>query len=132
MRLRQAKKNMKKEELYQQWVSAFASINAPAIRRDTCHRILAIVYVYGGSMEFIYNKKLMTDIQYAKNTCRLYGTGLPNADDVEAIKGYVRDIEDFLKTSTQDKNSDCPFSVKHPKWVCELMSERYGINKMHI
>ena len=45
--------------IYEQWIQGLDSAGIHPISDDTVAKILAIVYVYGGSMEFIYNEKLM-------------------------------------------------------------------------
>lgn len=115
--------------IYKNWVNACQLAGLPAIRRDTCHKILAVVYVYGGSMEFVYNKKLMADIQYAQKTLNLHGTGTPDVEDIEAIKGYINKIESFYATA---QKKDLGIPDEHPGWVCDMMKERYDITQMRL
>ena len=48
------------KRIYKSWVESLSQAGIHPISDDTVAKILAIVYVYGGSMEFIYNDKLMT------------------------------------------------------------------------
>lgn len=118
-------------EIYEEWVESLSQAGIHPISDDTVSKILAIVYVYGGSMEFIYNDKLMTDIVYAQKRARLNGAEVPNASIVNGVKRYIKDIEDFLKNAKSVK-SDSPFVVEHPQWVKDFMAERYNIKKMWI
>lgn len=117
--------------IYEQWLQGLDSVGIHPISDDTVAKILAIVYVYGGSMEFIFNYKLMVDIAYAQKRARLNGTEAPNAFIVNEVKRYIKDIEDFLKNAKSVK-SDSPFAVEHPQWVKDFMEERYNIKKMWI
>lgn len=117
--------------IYEQWIQGLDSVGIHPISDDTVAKILAIVYVYGGSMEFVYNGKLMTDIVYAQKRARLNGAEVPDSDIVNDMKRYIKDIEDFLKNAKTVK-SDSPFAVEHPQWVKDFMAERYNIKKMWI
>ena len=117
--------------IYKSWVESLSQAGIHPISDETVAKILAIVYVYGGSMEFVFNEKLMTDISYAQKRTRLIGTEVPNVSIVNEVKRYIKDIEDFLKNAKRIK-SDSPFAVEHPQWVKDLMSERYNIKKMWI
>lgn len=118
-------------KLYKNWVDSLVQVGIHPISDDTVAKILAIVYVYGGSMELIFNMKMATDIAYAQKRAKIIGAEVPDATITEATKRYINDIEEFLKTAKQVK-SDSPFAIEHPQWVKDLMSERYGINKMWI
>lgn len=118
--------------IYEQWIQGLDSAGIHPISDDTVAKILAIVYVYGGSMEFIYNEKLMTDIVYVQKRAKLNGTEVPNASIVNEVKRYIKDIEDFLKNANKSVKSDSPFAVEHPQWVKDFMEERYNIKKMWI
>ena len=120
--------------IYEQWIQGLDSAGIHPISDDTVAKIakiLAIVYVYGGSMEFIYNEKLMTDIVYAQKRAKLNGAEVPDSDIVNDMQRYIKDIEDFLKNAKSVK-SDSPFAVEHPQWVKDFMAERYNIKKMWI
>ena len=117
--------------IYKSWVESLSQAGIHPISDDTVAKILAIVYVYGGSMEFIYNKKLMTDIVCAEKRAKLNGAEVPDSDIVNDMQRYIKDIEDFLKNAKNVK-SDSPFAVEHPQWVKDFMEERYNIKKMWI
>ena len=86
-------------KIYEEWVESLSQVGIHPISDDTVAKILAIVYVYGGSMEFIYNKKLMTDIVYAQKRAKLNGAEVPDSDIVNDMQRYIKDIEDFLKNA---------------------------------
>lgn len=118
--------------LYSQWMEAFESVDIHPISDETCCKILAIVYVYGGSMEFIYNTKLMRDIEYCKKRVHIGGAETPDADMVVRIKELVARLEQDIKNAPHNEDSESPLSIIHPEWVTSLMSGRYGITKMWI
>ena len=119
------------EVLYSNWINGLSELGIHPISDDTVARLLAIVYVYGGSMEFIFNNKLKTDILYAQKRAKLNGGETPDAAIADEMKRYIKDIEDFLKNAKRVK-SDSPFAVEHPQWVKDFMSERYNIKRMWI
>lgn len=118
-----------KEQLYKQWVDGLAAVAIKPISDDTAAKLLAIVYIYGGSMELIFNVKIRADICYAQRRAGLFGGNIPDAKMVRKIKKYIKDIEKFLKTA-RSVQGESPFAIEHPSWVEDFMSERYGINKM--
>ena len=118
-------------KIYEEWVKGLSQAGIHPISDDTVAKILAIVYVYGGSMEFIYNEKLMTDIVYAQKRAKLNGAEVPDSDIVNDMQRYIKYIEDFLK-NVKSVKSDSPFAVEHPQWVKDFMEERYNIKKMWI
>ena len=60
--------------LYQQWADAFTSIGSSHISNDTAAKILAVVYVYGGSYEgFTHCPTLMTDLEAATRMFHIEG-----------------------------------------------------------
>lgn len=63
---------------YAQWLGSCRQAGIPAISSKTCAKILAIVYVYAGSMELIFNTKMKTEIEYAKRRANLSDGEMPN------------------------------------------------------
>ena len=102
----------------------------PAISSKTCAKILAIVYVYAGSMELIFNTKMKTEIEYAKRRANLSDGEMPNMEIVEPMKAYIRDIENYYETTAERGTFQIPKS--HPEWVCRFMEQRYGITKLNL
>lgn len=118
-------------KIYEEWVQSLQQVGIHPISDDTVAKILAIVYVYGGSMEFIFNEKLKADIFYAQKRAKLNGGEVPDVDIVREIRRYIEDIEGFLEKAKTVK-SDTPFDVEHPQWVRDFMKERYDITRMWI
>lgn len=115
---------------YAQWLESCRQADIPAISADTCAKILAIVYVYAGSMELVFNTKLKADIEYAHKRANLFGGEVPNMDIAELMKTYIRDIEQFYETKAERGIFQIPKS--HPEWVCKFMKERYGITELRL
>lgn len=118
--------------LYTQWMEAFDGTGIKPISDETVAKILAIVYVYGGSMELVFNKKLMADVEYCKKRCNISGGEAPDPKMVGLVKKYISQLEDELKAAPQDHTKESPFAIVHPEWVCTLMKDRYGITAMSI
>lgn len=122
----------KATDLYSQFAAAMASVGACHLGTDTCCRLMAIVYVYGGSSEnFTLVTKLRTDWEYAARHLHIGGAGTPDPDVVEAIKGYVAELEADIRRSEIGECKGANFSrVCHVGWACRLMRERYGMNTL--
>lgn len=120
------------DSLYAQFSRALEGAGIHPVSDDTAARLLAIVYVYGGSMELGYNAKLMTDLRYAQRRAGLLGGETPDADLVKAMNGYIRDIESVLRAAPRTYLGINVETDAHPEWVRKFMLERYGIPKMHV
>ena len=86
-----------RNELYKDWLGAFASIGTPAISRDTAARILAVVYVHGNNEAMTYNRKFLTEIEHIKQMYHIDGGETPDADIVMLIKRYIGELEQYPK-----------------------------------
>lgn len=64
-----------------------------------------------------------------QKTLNLHGTGTPDVEDIEAIKGYINKIESFYATA---QKKDLGIPDEHPGWVCDMMKERYDITQMRL
>ncbi|WP_300792199.1 hypothetical protein [uncultured Bacteroides sp.] len=118
-------------KIYEEWVESLSQVGIHPISDDTVAKILAIVYVYGGSMELVFNMKMAIDISYSIKRAKMIGGEVPDVSIANEVKRYIKDIEDFLKNAKSVK-SDSPFAVEHPQWVKDFMEERYNIKKMWI
>lgn len=116
------------QDLYSQWVDAFEWAGIKPLGDETCCKLLTIIYVYGGSMEFTYNKKLMRDARYAQKRANLYGGETPDAEMIKRIQELTDKLAGELESAPSDKNG----RLIHPQWVTDFMSERYGIEEMRL
>lgn len=115
-------------DLYKDWLGAFASIGTPAIGRDTAARILAVVYVHGNNEAFIYEQKFLADIEHIKRVYHIGGAETPDAELVVLIQKYVKELEDYYEEHKNDKNdTDVIFRNHAPEWAKNLFMERYKI-----
>lgn len=116
-------------EMYKQWVEAFASVGMNHLSFDTCAKILAVVYVYGGGNEdFTLNDKLRVDYNSAQRRFNITGGETPDAEGVEAINAYIMELENDIKNSALGEIEGAPFvKVCHVEWAVSMFNERYGI-----
>lgn len=115
-------------ELYKDWLGAFAAIGIPAIGRDTAARILAVTYVHGNNEALVYNDKYLQDIHHIEKMYHVEGGESPDAELVELIQQYVKELEKYRDEHDNDKNeSGAVFQNKAPEWAHKLFKEKYGI-----
>lgn len=115
--------------LYNQWVNTLSNAGIKPMSDDTAAKVLAIVYVYAGSMELIFNDKMKTDIMYAKKRAGLDGGKIHDPVMMESVRKYIKDLETFL-AGAKKVGGDCPLAIEHPQWVKDFMSEKYDIKKL--
>jgi hypothetical protein len=77
---------------------------------DTCCRLLAWLYVYGGGQEQVIDGKLSGHILYAQGRLNILGGGKPG-ELAGVMKEYIASVTDYHEP---------------PAWVLELEHE-YGI-----
>lgn len=99
-------------DLYKDWLGAFAAIGTPAISRDTAARMLAVVCVLGNNEAMVYCKKFTTEIDHIKQMYHIDGGEKPDAEIVPLIQQYVKELEQ---------------SKEIPEWAHKLFNERFGI-----
>lgn len=118
--------------LYQQWADAFASIGSSHISNDTAAKILAVVYVYGGSFEgFTHTPTLTTDLRAATRMFNIEGSEKPTIEGIKLIRKYVRELEEDIENSPVGEEDSAMFSkVCHVEWANKLFKERYGFEKL--
>lgn len=120
-------------EDYKRLLQSCLEAGIPILSLDTCCRLLAIVYVIGGSMEaFTHNGKLMADWQYAQQRLNIVGGETPNEEVALLIKQYVNELETYYANAAYSGNSSSPLAKEHPEWVVEFMTKRYGIEHLWI
>lgn len=64
--------------------------NISVLSDENCARLLAITYIYGGSMEaFTKNQKLVDEILYAQRKLNIMGGEAPNFYHVKLNKIFI-------------------------------------------
>jgi hypothetical protein len=122
-----------KSDFYSQFLSTCAEVDIPVLSKDLCARLLAIVYVLGGSMEaFTFHPKLRADYRYAQRRMNIGGGLTPDKKDAELLRRYITELETYYESAPRDTSSSSPLAVVHPEWVQKLMSERYGLTRLWI
>ena len=117
-----------RNDLYKDWLGAFAAIGSPAVSRDTAARILAVVYVHGNNEAMVYSKKLRLELDHIKQMYHVDGGESPDRDIVVLIKQYVKELEDFHEEHKNDKNDTGVIFHNHaPEWAGQMFMERYSV-----
>lgn len=125
---------MEIDKIYQEWADAFASIGHSHISHETAAKILAVIYVYGGSYEgFTHCPALKTDAEAAMRMFNIAGSERPTIQGVELIQKYVRELEEDLAHAEVGEDG-CGIYNKacHVEWANRIFKERYGFKALHI
>lgn len=99
-------------DLYKDWLGAFAAIGTPAISRDTAAKILAVVYIYGNNEAMVYCMKFTAEINHIKQMYHIDGGETPDAEIIPLIQQYVKELEE---------------NEEIPEWAHKLFNDRFGI-----
>lgn len=114
-------------ELYKDWLGAFAAIGTPAIGRDTAARILAVTYVHGNNEALVYNDKYLQDIYHIQQMYHVEGGESPDAELVELIQQYVKELEQYRDDHANGPTGEAVFRNHAPEWAHKLFMDRFGI-----
>jgi hypothetical protein len=119
--------------LRSQILDSFFYAGIPVVSIDDCCKLLAIVYVLGGSMEvFKYNDKIASEIEYAQKRLNV-GEGLTVIGEYASIiRRYVKELEEYYEAAPYDAGNQAPLARQHPKWVVDFMDKRYGLKDLWI
>lgn len=102
------------QNLYKHMSEAFQKADIKPISDDTCCRLMAWLYKYGGGNEaVVYNVMLRTDILYAQKRLRLEGGETPDTELFPLLQSYLSQVKDI-------------FSNDRPEWV-DFIDNRYGL-----
>ena len=119
---------MATETLYQQWADAFASVGECHLSLDTCCKLLAVVYVYGGANEaFTQTSDLVTDWRAAARRLNISGGETVNPEGHALLLRYTRELEDDIEQNRKSVDDSCKV-----EWANRLFAEKYNINKLHL
>lgn len=100
---------------YSAMLNTAAQCGLKVVSDDTCCKVLAWLYVYGGGYEVNYNTKLLADIRYAQKRLNVYGSEIPNPELCEPLRERIEELEAAVKTRSPS-----------PEWLLEL-KERYNL-----
>lgn len=79
--------------LYRQWFETLQSAGIKPLSDDTCCRLLAVLYVFGGERsEFTLHDKLTTDLRYAQRRLHLLGGETPDATLLPVLQRYISEL----------------------------------------
>lgn len=103
--------------LYQQWIDSLQCARIKPLADSTCCKLLAILYVFGGSREeFTHHDKFLADISYAQKRLNISGGKTPNQELIPELQKYINEL-------TPDGIQG---ELRKPQWILKLMS-RYDI-----
>lgn len=110
------------ERLQQDWLNACLATDIPAVTRDTAARLMAVLYVHGGSHEeMVMNRKFTNEMRYIQRRYGIEGGQRPDREVVSLIQHYVRELEGYQGEHAEDD------AGKAPEWAVRLFRDRYGI-----
>lgn len=113
--------------LYQQWADAFAAVGECHLSLDTCCKLLAVVYVYGGANEaFTHNKNLVTDWRAAARRLNISGGETIDPEGHPLLRQYIRELEEDIEQNRKSVDDCCTV-----EWANRLFAERYNIKNLH-
>lgn len=105
------------EEFMQATYATCLSAGLDIVPFDTAARVMAILYVWGNNEGFTMSNKFKCERVYIQKKYRLNGGEKPDIDFVIAIKGYIKELEQYEREHPDDRT---------PKWAKELIQNRYG------
>lgn len=120
-------------QMKRDWNNTCLAAGIPAITLDTCARIMAVLYVHGNNEAMTHSPMFLCDVEYISKRFKLYGTGIPDADFVEEVQGYVKELEAYYEAHKTDRVEKAPdeakgiFPNRAPEWADKLFKDRYGI-----
>lgn len=107
--------------LYTALIGTANNIGIKIISDDLCCRLLAWLYVFGGSCEHVVrNGILNTEITEAQNRLNLHGGEIPNVELLPTFQAYSRELEQCVKDKTVV-----------PQWVLDL-HDRYNLPRYYL
>lgn len=103
--------------LYQQWIDALQCARIKPLADSTCCKLLAILYVFGGSREeFTHHDKFLADISYAQKCLNISGGEITDKKLTPTLQKYINELApDGIQGEW-----------RKPQWALALMS-RYDI-----
>lgn len=110
-------------ETYSKWLDACLQSGIPAISTDKAAKILAMVYVLGGShSSYTYSTRLRSDLEYIKSKFHIEGSETPDARIIPLIRQYSQELENAYANATQ--RSDVGLRINwYPGWATRIAEE---------
>ena len=114
------------DELRDDWNMTCLAAGIPAITTETSAMLMAVLYVHGNNELMTHHKGFLADVRYIQLRYHLHGSGSPDADFVELLQKYVKELE-AADDEPANSDSDALFHRNIPLWAKELYNRRYGI-----
>ncbi|MCM1369842.1 MAG: hypothetical protein NC204_05660 [Candidatus Amulumruptor caecigallinarius] len=109
--------------LLSQWLEGCLQCNIPAISTDKSAKILAMVYVLGGShSSYTYSTHLRAALEYIKKRFHIDGGETPDANIIPLIRQYSQELETAYSNATE--RSEVGLKINwYPEWAIEIAKE---------
>lgn len=105
-----------------QWYQSCLQAGIPAIGMDKAAKILAMVYVLGGShSSYTHSIGLRSTLDYIKKKFNIEGGETPDARILPLIKQYSKEIEDAFANAPESSNGIA--KDWYPDWVTRIAEE---------
>lgn len=114
------------DKMRNQWNMACLAAGIPAITTETSAMLMAVLYVHGNNELMTHHKGFLADVRYIQLRYHLHGSGSPDADFVEKLQGYIKELERADDEPTES-DDDAVFHRNIPKWAIDLFQSRYKI-----
>lgn len=116
------------KEIFTEWNESLAGVGIKPLSDDTCCRLLAVVYVFGGEREaFTHNARLLADTRHAQKRLRLSGGEAPDAELVPVMNRYIAELEHAVDIAKTPETVRFLFEKDWNCWAVEFMQTKYGI-----
>lgn len=110
-------------DIRDQWYESCLQADIPAISKDKSAKILAMVYVLGGShSNYTYSTSLRSALRYIKKKFHIDGAETPDAEIVTLIRQYVNELEDSYANAQEYSEAGLKINW-YPKWATRIAGE---------
>lgn len=115
-------------KVYQQYLENCLQCGIPAISTDKAAKILAMLYVLGGShSSYTYSTNLRASLEYIKKRFHIDGGETPDASIIPLIKQYSQELETAYANA--DERSEVGLRTNwYPEWASKI-AEEYNLPK---
>lgn len=110
-------------DTYSQWLESCLQCGIPAISTDKAAKILAMVYVLGGShSSYTYSTYLRSTLEYIKKRFHIDGSETPDANIIPLIRQYSQELETAYSNATE--HSEVGLRINwYPEWASKIAEE---------
>lgn len=107
-------------KLLELWNDAFLAAGINVMSVDRAAKILAMVYVLGGShSSYTHSVLLRADLEYITKRYGIYGNGTPDSEITPLIRKYAEELNSAYMTATE-KNEVGLRVNWYPEWATKI------------